>query len=274
MKKSPLVSVCLPLYNGQKYLVEVLDSIMSQSFQDFEVVISDDNSTDDSLKIVRNHRIFDNHSITIVKNEKRGIGRNWNNSIFHAKGKFIKLIFQDDLLHEECLEEMLSHHKEGVSMVWSKKTLIGDVQEGRQEYEDAVFKITSIKTKNEIFRDPKLYKHPRNPFGEPICSFFKKSDWQNCRFDEVLRQGLDYEHAYRMLRLGSFVFINKALVSFRLHEEQTTISNKKIFIKDQFLLPAKLLRAHISLLHPVVTIQLFQKLVTGWILYHFTKRSV
>lgn len=272
MKKSLLVSICLPIYNGQKYLVEVLDSIVSQSFQDFEVVISDDNSTDDSLQIVRNHRIFNSHQVTIVKNEKRGIGRNWNNSIFHANGKFIKLIFQDDLLHHECLEDMLSHHKEGVSMVWSRKALIGDVQEGRQEHEDAVFRSTANKTKNEIFRDPKLYEHPRNPFGEPICSFFKKSDWENCRFDEVLRQGLDYEHAYRMLRLGRFVFIDKALVSFRLHEEQTTAVNIKIYIKDQYLLPAKLLGAHFRLLHPVVTVQLFQKLVTGWILFNFTKR--
>ena len=271
MNNEALISVCIPVYNGQKYLSAVLDSIQGQSFQDFEVVISDDASSDRTLQIAREHSICATHTVRIVRNEQRGIGRNWNHAIRNARGKFIKLIFQDDLLHEHCLEHMLEHCVSGVSMVWCRKTLIGDVPAGRQAEEDAVYRNTAAKTTAEIFGDPHLYKHPRNPFGEPICSFFQKSMWESCQYDETLKQGLDYEHAYRMLKMGSFVFLNSALVSFRLHNEQTTARNKRKVIKDQYLLPAKLLRAHFKELHLLVLLLLCQKMMTGWILFKLNK---
>lgn len=271
MNNEPLVSVCVPVYNGQKYLHEVLDSILEQSFKDFEVVVSDDSSSDNTLQIVREHSINTSHSVRIVHNMHRGIGRNWNNAIQNARGKYIKLIFQDDLLHKHCLEDMLEQCTSGVSMVWCRKTLIGDVSEGRQVREDAVFRNTATKTTSEILSDIQLYTHPRNPFGEPICSFFEKSMWESCRYDETLKQGLDYEHAYRMLKKGRFIFLDKALVSFRLHNEQTTARNKGRFIQDQYLLPAKLLKAHFKQLHPFVIVVLFQKMVTGWTFYKLNK---
>ena len=265
------ISVCIPTFNGESYINEALDSILIQDYDDYEVIISDDSSSDNTLAIVRNHELYKKGIIQIVKNSSRGIGSNWNNCINHARGTYIKLLFQDDLLNLGCLKKMRSAITSGVAMVWSRKILIGDVPEGRQEREDNFFRATAQFSGKNLMRKPSLYEHPRNPFGEPVCSFFPKEYWINCKYDERLSQGLDYEHAYRMLDLGRFHFIDEALVSFRLHEGQTTERNKRGIIIDQFLIPQKILIHHFFKLHLKVICVLIAKGVTGRIIWVFRK---
>ncbi len=102
---SPVVSVLIPVYNGARYLAATIESVLSQTFGDFELVISDDASSDDSLAIIRS---FNDPRIRLVTNTRNlGFGGNWNRVLGEARGEFIKLLPQDDLLHPECLARQL-----------------------------------------------------------------------------------------------------------------------------------------------------------------------
>lgn len=266
-----LVSVCIPTYNGAQYLKEALDSVQAQSYANVEVVISDDKSTDATFAVAQAHELWAQGRVRWVTNEVRGIGNNWNNAIFHAKGAWVKLLFQDDLLLEGCIEQMLlaavEAEKNGnVAVVICNKRLIGDVPEGRQEQSDLWFDAMKGRQKEFFFGRKDFYKHPRNPFGEPVCTMMRKRVWEQEPYDSALRQGLDYEHTYRLLDLGQIVWVDAKLAAFRLHAEQTTERNKKRVIEDVYLLPARLLARHGGRLPYGVRAQLWQKRITGWLL--------
>jgi glycosyltransferase involved in cell wall biosynthesis len=90
------ISVCMATYNGEKYIMEQLRSILSQLGDNDEVVISDDGSDDSTLDIVRN---YSDDRIKVVVNESsfRGVVSNFNNALMHATGDIVFLSDQDDI---------------------------------------------------------------------------------------------------------------------------------------------------------------------------------
>ena len=104
--EKPLVSVCIPTYNGSEYIVEALESVLNQTYKNIEIIVSDDKSSDKTLDLVRQCAKTSKFPIVIYTNEFRGIGNNWNNSIKKANGKYIKFLFQDDILLPNCIDLM------------------------------------------------------------------------------------------------------------------------------------------------------------------------
>ena len=98
---NPEVSVVLPLYNGEKYLQEAIDSILRQTFPDFELVILDDGSTDTSSAIAKS---YNDPRIRFYRQENAGLAAALNNAIGYAKGKYIARMDQDDISSEKRLE--------------------------------------------------------------------------------------------------------------------------------------------------------------------------
>ena len=96
------VSVCLPTYNGANYIEEALRSILNQTYQDFELLIVDDGSTDATLDIVQS---FSDPRIQLHRNPARlGIPANWNRCLELAGGAFVCVFHQDDVMLPENLE--------------------------------------------------------------------------------------------------------------------------------------------------------------------------
>lgn len=92
----PLISVALPVYNGEKYLEEAIDSILAQTCADFELIIIDDGSTDDSLKILREYEKRDSR-IHLISRENKNLVATLNQIISLARGKWIARMDQDDI---------------------------------------------------------------------------------------------------------------------------------------------------------------------------------
>lgn len=100
------ISICLASYNGEKYIKEQLLSILPQLSEKDEVIISDDNSSDNTLGIVRG---FDDKRIKIYINEgSHGVVSNFENAIKHASGDYIFLSDQDDIWLSNKKEKCLS----------------------------------------------------------------------------------------------------------------------------------------------------------------------
>jgi glycosyltransferase involved in cell wall biosynthesis len=102
MASEPLVSVCIPSYNNEEFIAHTLKSVLDQTFRDFEVVVVDDCSTDQTVSIVKS---FSDLRIRLHQNPRNlGLGENWNKALSRARGKYVKLLCGDDVLQPTCLE--------------------------------------------------------------------------------------------------------------------------------------------------------------------------
>jgi glycosyltransferase involved in cell wall biosynthesis len=101
----PAVSVIVPVYNTAKYVAETLDSILAQTFQDYEIICINDGSTDDSLSILEKYAARDKR-IKIIDQKNQGICHARNNAIAAARGKYIYPLDSDDKIAPTCLQEL------------------------------------------------------------------------------------------------------------------------------------------------------------------------
>lgn len=99
MRKEPAISVCMPFYNVEYYIGEAIESVLNQSFQDFELILINDGSTDDSVQIVQK---YTDERITLINNS-HGFIDSLNAGLDHAKGKYIARMDADDKMHPDRL---------------------------------------------------------------------------------------------------------------------------------------------------------------------------
>ena len=101
----PKISIIIPVYNAEKYLPHCLDSILSQTFNDYEVICVNDGSNDNSLNILHEYTQKDKR-ITVIDQENQGCGYSRNNGYEKAKGDYIYFMDSDDAIHPQFLEVM------------------------------------------------------------------------------------------------------------------------------------------------------------------------
>lgn len=109
----PLVSICIPVYNGRDYVDECLTAACTQTYKNLEVLVVDDCSTDESVSVIERWCSADSR-VRLVRNpENVGLVTNWNRCVDLANGEWIKLLFQDDSIGESYVEVMLRHGRNG-----------------------------------------------------------------------------------------------------------------------------------------------------------------
>jgi len=246
--KFSLVSICIPTYNGEAYIAEAMDSALAQTYPNLEIVVSDDASTDSTLQIIETYRDNTSIPIHIYHHKPNGIGANWNYCIQQAKGIYIKFLFQDDVLLPHCVATMVGVLEQHPSfgLVACKRELIveptflnattkkwieiyGDLQSTLHlPTQDGLFIIDK-----RLFKLDAFFNSPLNKIGEPTTILFRRALVNKIGyFREDLKQVLDYEFCYRVLKRNKIAIIDEQLVKFRLHPMQTTILNKGNEQKD------------------------------------------
>lgn len=262
--KSHLVSICIPTYNGEKYLEKALNSVNNQIYQNIEVIISDDASNDNTLEICEKFRNRANFPVHIFHHKPCGIGANWNNCIEKSNGEFIKFLFQDDLLEPECVETMLSYLlKFEVDIVICKRKIIaedfdsefhknwmkkyGDLQQGINL---DFFDFYNF-SKADLNLVGSKYELSYNFIGEPITSLFKKELFKDVgEFSYEMKQLLDLEYWLRILKSKSLGILNQELVSFRIHNQQTSSVNSRAKVDESEIIEKILFNKFFSFLNP------------------------
>ncbi len=123
-----MISVVIPVYNAEKTIRETIDSVMSQTFKDYEIILVDDNSRDKSLKMISDY-IEDHPCIRVFANvQNYGPGKCRNIGIAAAKGEYIAFLDADDKWKEDKLEkqlELAKDHPEAV-LFYTGSTIIDD----------------------------------------------------------------------------------------------------------------------------------------------------
>lgn len=108
MNKNPEISVVMPVYNSEKFLTEAIESILNQTYKNFELLIVYDSSSDNSLSIIKKFQENDTR-ISLISGDKEGISGALNKGIELAKGKYIARMDSDDISISTRFEKQISH---------------------------------------------------------------------------------------------------------------------------------------------------------------------
>lgn len=119
-----MVSIIIPLYNGQNYIAETLHACLKQTYQNIEIVICDDHSSDNGTEIAQAYE-KEHERIRLYRNEENmGVIRTVNRAIPFTRGDYILVLGQDDLLPETHIEKMMKYFDENTALVFCGYTVI------------------------------------------------------------------------------------------------------------------------------------------------------
>lgn len=218
--ENPLVSVIIPNYNHAKFLRQRIDSVLNQTYKKFEVIILDDNSTDNSKEIIEQYR--KNKSITHILYNAENSGstfRQWQKGISLAKGDIIWIAESDDTCEEELLFTLVSEFKKNSDCViaFCRSVKIDEV--GNPIGEEGLGEDMHID--GRLFIKNYLSRH--NYVTNASSALFRKEtlssiDWAYSN----LRGCGDWIIWTEIASQGMCVYINKPMNYFRIHKKNTT----------------------------------------------------
>ena len=225
MNNYPKLSIIVPTYNRQNYLKECLDSIINQNYPNLEIVVTDDNSTDNTESIVKKY-IKNYPFIKYVKNKKypQGPNGNKNNGIDYATGELIGIFDDDDTMVDGALKLMVDKFLEGYDVVMGNCKIISNrIDNGKF----SGFGLNESKKVNwQDYLCGKIY-------GE-YWSIFKKEILGDKRFDTDIYGG-EGTLWRGLLKNKKIYYIHKAVRNYRINENSVThnmVNKADIIIKN------------------------------------------
>jgi glycosyltransferase involved in cell wall biosynthesis len=230
----PKISVCVPTYNGANFLGECLDSILSQTFTDFELVIIDDRSSDNTVDIAKEYAAKDSRIEVAINPRNLGLVGNWNRCLEIAKGEWIKFVFQDDLLAHECLEKMMAATVFGKPIIYCDRNFIFEdrtPETTKQEYlshlsVQHVFGDT-LEISARQYAELTLKNIGVNFIGEPTSTIFHRSVFDRFgSFNPHLIMICDFEFYTRIAIHTGIVRVPEDLAQFRVHGRAASAVSK------------------------------------------------
>ncbi|WP_323586982.1 glycosyltransferase family 2 protein [Aliarcobacter butzleri] len=207
-----LISVILPVYNGEKYLKEAIESILNQTYTNFEFIIIDDGSKDSSLEIIKEYEKEDER-IVAVSRENKGLIATLNEGIEKAKGKYIARMDQDDISLPNRFEEQLKIMENDKEIVVCG-SWINVFGENRKEKISKYFQYDKEIKANLIMSC--CFAHPSVMMRRD--AFLDNNIW----YDENFKNAEDYHLWTQLARVGKFYNIPKVLLNYRFLETSIT----------------------------------------------------
>ena len=238
---SPTVSINLCCYNSEKYLRETLDSIVNQTFKDWELVIINDGSADSTESIIHEY-MRQGYPIVYHYQENKGLGFSRNEALKRSQGEYIAFIDHDDLWMPEKLEKQIP--------LFEKDYSTGLV------FSDAIY--FSDKAKGNRFQ---LYGNKKPPSGKIFPDLLKRyficlvtvlikkdvlvniEEW----FDERLTIAEEADLFMRISYKWKCEYVDKALAVYRIHENSLTSLRQDLLQKEQELVLDKLLHLNANI---------------------------
>jgi glycosyltransferase involved in cell wall biosynthesis len=213
-----LVSVCLPVFNGQAHLKSAVESVLAQTFGDFELLIADDGSTDQSYSIACELANTDKRVIAWKNPARQGLFGNYNACLAKAEGVLIKPFAQDDLLKPEALASMVDILKdESIALVACARQMLTTGSVAQQKRHERLQ--SGVHAGEDVILS--CLREYRNLIGEPVAVMYKAA-YKGQGFNTDYHSLGDIEYWIRILEEGKLYYLDRELVSFRRHENSTT----------------------------------------------------
>lgn len=219
------VSVLVPAYNGEKYLAECLESILSQDFGDFELLVSDDKSTDGAPDVIDRYARQDSRVCWWRNAENLGAANNFRLCLQKARGDFVKFMCGDDkLLTPSAIGKMsaLLSKEHSVSLVSSSSLVIDP--ESKPVARRGFLKRDAVINGHQAIVS--CFERNENIIGEPSGAMFRRAQAGHW-FHGRCRQLIDLEQWFSLLEKGDWGYFAEPLFAFRQHPQQGTNVNRK-----------------------------------------------
>jgi glycosyltransferase involved in cell wall biosynthesis len=218
------VSVLVPVFNAERYLTECLESILTQEFSDFEIIIADDGSTDGSVEIIKQFASRDSRIVWRRNSENLGEAANCNAGLKTAKGEYIKVVHADDkLLSPSAIRKMVAALDENPAA-----SLVGSRQHFTRMDPTSKLEPHLFSDKSGCFNGRQVIveclEKDGNLIGNPTVTLFRRSQAQR-GFDTRFKQLVDWEMWFHLLEQGDFVYLAETLATWRLHGNQQSATN-------------------------------------------------
>jgi len=227
----PKVSVILPVFNGEKYINESIDSVSAQEYKNHELLICDDASSDKSIKIIESKK---DKRITLLRNNTNiGLFRTLNSLIKASTGKYVKLWAQDDIMKRDCLKKEVRFYEKHSELGFCYSTC-DDID----AYGNTIINVSKDTTPEIIpsgLAAQIMFYYGSIP-GNISTVIIKKDVFDNTgMFRPDILLAADFEMWVRISQKYPIGFINEPLIKLRRHKGQ--LSRRKgaglVFIKEQ-----------------------------------------
>ena len=224
----PLVTVVICSYNGERYISETMDSVLTQTYVNMEVVVVDDGSSDKTVSIIEKYMEFDTR-IRLFIRENRGLAASRNFAFQQARGEWVATIDQDDFCYPERLSKQieLADRFPTASLIFSDTSIIDE----RGRYLSSRFSSYDLP---ESF----IKKGVAGEFLITKGCFIGSAYLiklttinQIGKLDELLRYACDYEYFIRVGLVCDFAFTRDELVAWRSHPNQESVTNYNRFVE-------------------------------------------
>ncbi len=230
--RAPLVSICIPAYNAERWIGEAVSSALAQTLEDTEVVVVDNASTDDTVELVRS---FDDPRLRVVVNATNvGPVRNFNRCVALARGRYVKYLHADDVLYPACCASMaeLLDASPNVGLVFAPRDVLLEhpddpaEQAWRERYGVLHEPFSSLERVNDgrrLFREWLDVGVHENLVGEPTAVLVRRDCFERLGgFNPDLWQLVDVEMWLRILLHYDAGFVPEPLCAYRHHESSST----------------------------------------------------
>ena len=221
MKTSPKISVITPAYNAAQHIRATIDSVLSQTEQDFELLIINDGSTDDTEKIVRE---YDSPKIVYHTNPQNlGIAKTYNRALQLARGKYLAIAESDDISHPQRLEVQANflRNNQNVGAVSAKgKMFSGQPPKLREVPTDAPIAKSPKHCHSSVLSYGPAIKHPISM----LCADTLRNN--QIRYNENCAVAFDVQLFIDILRVSDLIELNCTLLAYRIHPNNFSIVNK------------------------------------------------
>lgn len=220
-----LVSVIIPTYNSEKYIDETLNSVLDQTYREFEIIIIDDCSNDNTWKIIKEYEKKYNNIVCLKQERNKGVAEARNRGINKATGRYIAFLDSDDLWYKKKLEEQLNFMKEKKSF-FSYTAIEMIDEEGK-----------TLKGKREVIEEIDYNFLLKNTMIATSSVIIDKLQYGEFKMP-LRRSGQDYATWLQLLRKGKAQGINEVYVSYRVRKGSLS-SNKLKSIRQVYDIQTK-----------------------------------
>ncbi len=227
MDSKAKVSILLPVYNREHYLPMAIESVIGQSYQNWELLVSDNCSTDNTAAVASKYAEQDKR-IKYWRNEKNiGSGLNYNKCIEKATGEYIELFGADDIFEPDCLEKFVNilNDNPSVVLVTSAKRHIDE--NGKLIREDRPYSSSQLMPSQEA-----IASNMRTLTNWIISPVMFRAKYKGSGFDLPLGIYCDLDYWAQILAHGDLYYIDQILFNYRVHpvSETTARLNNLEFI--------------------------------------------
>lgn len=223
----PLISIIIPIYNSETYLRECIDSVLSQTYKHFELLLIDDGSSDGSSAICEEMERMDQRTRFFPATCNKGVSATRNKGISLAKGEYLFFIDSDDIIHPWLLESLYKLQEKNHSTITTAYVCSTEIPKALQKEWNYALAEPEADTytflTNQEALDSFVHDWPIKGLAAAGGKFIRSSAVQSLNFDESLSHGEDTKFIYQLLCNGANIAIlRKNWYCYRKHKGQVT----------------------------------------------------